>query len=73
MTEQISIFKTPEGEAKTMTAYEGVLAHWPVPYQELDLLTSFGTTHIIVSGPAGGKPIIVPEQQTGAAAESAPV
>ena len=59
MTEQISLFKTLEGEAKSMAAYEGVLAHWPVPYEELDLPTRFGTTHLIVSGSVGAKPIIL--------------
>jgi len=59
MNQQISVFKTPEGEAKSMRAYEAVLAHWPVPYEEQDLLTKFGTTHLIVSGFAGGKPLIL--------------
>jgi DNA-binding PadR family transcriptional regulator len=36
-----------------------VLAHWPVPYEELDLPTQFGTTHIIVSGPNSGKPVLL--------------
>jgi pimeloyl-ACP methyl ester carboxylesterase len=59
MIEQTSIFKTLEGEAKSMRAYETVLAHWPVPYEEQDLPTKFGTTHLIVSGSAGGKPLIL--------------
>jgi pimeloyl-ACP methyl ester carboxylesterase len=59
MIGQISLFKTPEGEAKSMSAYERALTHWPVRYEELDLLTRFGTTHLIVSGPAGEKPLIL--------------
>lgn len=42
-----------------MSAYERALTHWPVRYEELDLLTRFGTTHLIVSGPAGEKPLIL--------------
>ena len=59
MSKAVSVFKSPEGEAKNMAAYETALAQWPVPYEELDLSTSFGTTHIIVSGPVTGKPIIL--------------
>jgi pimeloyl-ACP methyl ester carboxylesterase len=59
MTEPISVFKTPAGEAKSMAAYEDVLRHWPVPYEELDLPTRFGITHLIVSGPVGAKRIVL--------------
>ncbi len=59
MIERISLFKTAEGELKTVAAYEAALAHWPVPYEELDLPTRFGATHLIVSGDIGAKPIIL--------------
>ena len=59
MIEEISLFKTPGGETKNMRAYENALAHWPVPYEELDLFTRFGTTHVIISGPAGEKLLIL--------------
>ena len=59
MIEPTSIFKTPQGEAKCMRAYEAALVHWPVPYEELDLTTRFGKTHIIVSSPKGEKSLIL--------------
>ena len=59
MIEEISLFKTPEGEARCMRAYEDALAHWPVPYEELDLTTRFGSTHVIVSSPKGEKSLIL--------------
>ncbi len=59
MTTQISVFKTANGEAKSIAAYERALTLWPVPYEEQDLPTQFGTTHIIASGPIGAKPIIL--------------
>jgi len=59
MTEQISVFKTLDGESKNMAAYEEVLARWPVPYEELDLSTRFGTPHVIASGSEEAKPIIL--------------
>lgn len=36
--------------AKYMAAYDAVLREWPVPFEELDLPTRFGTTHVIASG-----------------------
>ncbi len=59
MSEQIFLFKTTEGEVKSIAAYETALAHWPVPYDELDVPTRFGATHLIVSGPVEAKPIIL--------------
>ena len=59
MNEQISVFKTLDGEAKSMAAYGAVLEHRPVPYEELDLLTRFGTTHVIASGSEEARPIIL--------------
>jgi len=59
MNEPISVFKSPEGEAKNIAAYDAVLKHWPVPYEGLDLPTQFGTTHIIASGLIENKPLIL--------------
>jgi pimeloyl-ACP methyl ester carboxylesterase len=53
------LYKTTAGEAKSMAAYDAVLAHWPVPYEELDIPTRFGTTHIIVSGPKRANSIVL--------------
>jgi pimeloyl-ACP methyl ester carboxylesterase len=59
MEETVSVFKSPDGEAENLAAYENALSHWPVPYEELDLPTQFGITHIIVSGPISGKPVFL--------------
>lgn len=59
MSPNISVFKSPEGEAKSLAAYQAALACWPVPYEELDVSTRFGATHIVVSGRKGAKPIVL--------------
>ena len=46
-----SPFKTPEGEARFHAAYEAALKLWPVPYEELDIPTRFGMTHVVAVGP----------------------
>jgi pimeloyl-ACP methyl ester carboxylesterase len=32
---------------------------WPIPYKELDIPTSYGSTHVIISGPEDAPPIIL--------------
>jgi pimeloyl-ACP methyl ester carboxylesterase len=56
---QQSAFKTPEGEAAFRAAYNAALAFWPVPYQELDIPTRFGSTHVIASGPKDAPPLVL--------------
>ena len=53
MTDNPLIYKSSEGKAKCMAVYDAALAHWPVPYEQLDLPTRFGSTHVIASGPKG--------------------
>jgi pimeloyl-ACP methyl ester carboxylesterase len=50
-TSPLQVFKSPEANARFQDAYQAVLARWPVPYEEMDVSTSFGTTHVISSGP----------------------
>ncbi|VVB87202.1 2-succinyl-6-hydroxy-2,4-cyclohexadiene-1-carboxylate synthase [uncultured archaeon] len=59
MPENLSIFKTPESQARYMAAYDAVLALWPVPYESFDIPTRFGKTHIIASGPKGAPPLVL--------------
>src|SRR5215208_8377380 len=54
-----SVFKTPEGEAKSRLAYDAVLTLWPTSYEELEVSTCLGVTHILASGPVDAKPIIL--------------
>ena len=59
MSEKISVFRSLDGEARSMAAYEAVLANWPVSYEEQDLPTRFGPSHIIASGSDRAKPVIL--------------
>ena len=43
-------FNTPEGEARYLAAYDAALKRWPVPYEELDVPTRFGITHVVAAG-----------------------
>jgi len=41
-----SAFKTLQGEATFLAAYDSSMKLWPVPYENLDIPSRFGTTHM---------------------------
>ena len=55
----VPVFTSPEGEAEIMCAYQAIMDRWPVAYKELTISTSFGETHVIVSGPESGPPVVL--------------
>jgi hypothetical protein len=57
MTTNPLIYKNSEGKAKCMAIYDAALAHWPVPYEQLDVPTRFGSTHVIASEPQDAPPL----------------
>jgi pimeloyl-ACP methyl ester carboxylesterase len=59
MSEKISVFRSPEGEAQYHAAYEAALKLWPVPYEELYIPTRFGDTYVIASGSKDATPLIL--------------
>ena len=52
-------FRTPQARARFIEKYDAVVADWPVPCEERDVRTGFGTTHVIVSGPETGPPLVL--------------
>ena len=54
-----SAFKTPEGEAAYLAAYEAAMKLWPVPYEEIEIPGRFGITHVVVTGPKDAPPLVL--------------
>lgn len=52
-------FKNEESAARYFAAYDAVLAAWPVPFEERDIATRLGLTHVIVSGPPDAPPLLL--------------
>jgi pimeloyl-ACP methyl ester carboxylesterase/membrane protease YdiL (CAAX protease family) len=52
-------FKTTEGEAAFLGAYDATLKLWPVPYEEMEIPGRFGMTHVVVSGPRDAPPLVL--------------
>ena len=55
----IPIFTSTRGEDAVMRAYGAVMDAWPIDYEELDVATSFGGTHVIAGGPHDGPPVVL--------------
>ena len=56
---QTTAFKTPEGEAAYLSAYEAAMNLWPVPYEEIEIPTRFGMTHVVTCGPQDAPPMVL--------------
>lgn len=54
-----TIYKSKEGKNKILALYDKQLNRLPIPYKELFVNTSFGSTHIIETGNFDGVPLLV--------------
>ena len=54
-----SPFRSKQGEAEYMAAYDATMRLWPVPYEPMDILSRFGRTHLVVSGPKDAPPLVL--------------
>ena len=59
MKKKLPIFTKPDGRAKYMAAYEDMFVLWNVPHDSTVIKTGYGNTHINVSGPADGYPLVI--------------
>ena len=55
----ISAFKTPEGEAAYLAAYNAAMKLWPVSYEEIEIPSRFGTAHVVASGPKDAPTLVL--------------
>ena len=59
MKKKLPIFANSDGQAKYMAAYEAMFSLWKVPHYSINVKTSYGPTHINVSGPGDGYPLVL--------------
>jgi pimeloyl-ACP methyl ester carboxylesterase len=55
----LSPFRGPQEQAQFIAKYESCMRNWPVPYDEQDVTTTFGETHIFASGPPSAPPLVL--------------
>ena len=56
---RLEAFKSDEIKARYLAAYDALLRKWPIPYEERNLSTRFGVTHVVMSGPASAPPLVL--------------
>jgi pimeloyl-ACP methyl ester carboxylesterase len=54
-----SPFKSTEGEAEYMAAYEATMRLWPVSYEPMDIPGRYGRTHLVSSGPEDAPTLVL--------------
>jgi len=54
-----SAYKSLKAYGNSMASYDDFLTRWPIPYKAQVLMTSFGKTHVIVSGSPQAKPLVL--------------
>ena len=54
-----SAFKTATGQVAYLAAYDAAMKLWPVSYEEVEIPSRFGTTHVVVSGPKYAPPLVL--------------
>jgi len=59
MSGDLATFTSRQGEQEFIAVYDALLNRLPVPYEELDIPTRFGTTNVIASGPASSPPLLL--------------
>ena len=52
-------FKSKQGEAEYLAAYDTMMAYWPVPYESIDIPGTYGCTHLVASGPKDAPPLVL--------------
>lgn len=53
------VFKTKSAKTEYLKSYNGALKLWKINFKEEDLITSYGTAHIIISGPKDASPLVL--------------
>jgi pimeloyl-ACP methyl ester carboxylesterase len=54
-----SIYRSEDAEASVFAAYDSILESWPVAWEGLDVPSPYGTSHVLVSGPLDGVPVLL--------------
>ncbi|TDE27252.1 alpha/beta hydrolase [Flavobacterium ranwuense] len=53
------VFPSKKDKALYIKSYNQTLKLWDIPFEETDVMTSYGMAHIIISGPKNGEPVIL--------------
>ena len=52
-------FRSPQARAQFIEMYDAVMRSWPVVFDERDVATTFGSTHVVVTGAEFAPPLVL--------------
>lgn len=52
-------FRSPQARAQFIEMYDAVMRNWPVAFEEADVATAFGSTHVVVTGADSAPPLVL--------------
>lgn len=55
----MKIYRSQKAGRAILSTYDDLLARWGVAYNEVDVQTRFGSTHIITCGSGDGPPLVL--------------
>lgn len=55
----VKVYKSEKGKQEILRTYDILLKKWDVDYEEIDVKTRYGSTHIITAGTKGNPPLIL--------------
>lgn len=58
-SKRLEAFPSEETKARYVAAYDALLRKWPIGYEERDVQTRYGITHVVVSGPVHAPPLVL--------------
>ena len=53
------VFESKKEKAIYIKSYDNTLKLWDIPFEEIDVKTSYGIAHVIVCGPKTGEPLVL--------------
>lgn len=54
----VGVHSSGEARERVFAIYDAKLARWPIPFEELNVPTRYGSTHIVASGNPAAPPVI---------------
>ncbi len=59
MDKYLPVFKSASGKEKVYRYYDRLLSEWPVEYEEKNIITALGETHLLISGRKDSPPLFL--------------
>lgn len=55
----MKVYKNKKSEKSILETYDKLMEMWDIPYQERNIATRYGMTHVIITGKEDGRPLVL--------------